>query len=190
MNTLKMINADFKRYSATGAKSKIKILFFNQGFIFTTVFRLNNGLYSIFKKTPILNKVLGLHCLIWLKISQIVTGLSLPPGLKIGKGIFISHSGTIIVNANCILGENVNLAPDTVIGFGIKNGIEGFPQIGDRVFVGPGAKIFGPITIGNDVMIGANAVVNEDVPDMAVVVGIPAKIVSMKGSSQYVKFFK
>lgn len=176
MDTLKLIKADFKRYIATGANSKIKILFFNQGFIFTTVFRLNNRLYLIFKKTPILNKIMGLHCLIWLKISQIVTGLSLPPGLKVGKGILISHSGTVIVNGNCVLGENINLGPDTIIGYGIKNGKEGYPIIGNRVFIGPGAKIFGPITIGNDVMIGANAVVIDNVPDMAVVAGVPAKI--------------
>lgn len=187
-NFSNLIRSDFRRYIATGAKSWLKIIFFNQGFIFTSIFRINSALYDQFYKVPVLNKVIGLHCLIWLKISQVITGLSLPMGVKIGKGLFISHAGTIIINGNCIIGENVNLAPDTIIGFGIKNGIEGFPSIGDRVFIGPGAKIFGPITIGNDVMIGANAVVNSNVPDMAVVAGVPAKIVSMKGSSQYIKF--
>lgn len=187
MNPFKLIKTDFKRYLATGAKSKLKIIIFNQGFIFTSIFRINNSLYFSFRKVPILNKIVGLHCLCWLKVSQVVTGLSLPVGLHIGAGIFISHVGTIIINNQCKVGDNINLAPDTVIGYGIKKGVEGYPTIGNRVFIGPGAKIFGPITIGDDVAIGANAVVNSDVPDKAVVVGVPARIVSYEGSFNYVK---
>lgn len=188
MNAFKLIRSDFNRYISTGGKSKLKIILFNQGFIFTVIFRINSALYVLFKNIPIINKIVGLHSLVWLKISQIISGLSLPVGLPIGPGLLISHSGTIIINTQCKIGENVNLAPDTIIGFGIKNFVEGYPTIGNRVFIGPGAKIFGPITIGDDVMIGANAVVNSDVPDNAVVVGVPAKIVSYKGSSQYIKF--
>lgn len=188
MHVFKLIKSDFLRYKATGANSSLKIIFFNQGFVFTSIFRLNSALYHKVKKVPVLNKLAGLHCLIWLKISQIITGLSLPVGLKLGKGIFISHSGTIIINSNCELGENCNLAPDTVIGFGIKNGIAGYPKIGNRVFIAPGAKIFGPIVIGNDVAIGANAVVNSSVPDTAVVVGVPGKVVSYNGSFDYIQF--
>lgn len=188
MGPFGLIRSDYRRYIATGGTSKLKIILFNQGFIYTSVFRINNWLYNKLRRVPVINKLAGLHCLIWLKISQVVTGLSLPVGLKIGKGLLISHSGTIIINTQCELGDNINLAPDTVIGYGIRNGIEGYPKIGDRVFIGPGAKIFGPITIGNDVAIGANAVVNKDVPDNAVVAGVPAKVVSYKGSSAYIKF--
>jgi serine O-acetyltransferase len=62
----------------------------------------------------------------------------------------------------------------------------GCPKIGDRVFIGPGAKIFGAITIGNDVAIGANAVVTKNLPDEAVAVGIPAKVVNLNGSKDYI----
>ncbi|MEO6550701.1 MAG: hypothetical protein ABIN94_22035 [Ferruginibacter sp.] len=189
MNVFKLIKSDLLRYRATGASSSLKVIFFNQGFIFTSIFRINSALYYKCKRVPLLNKLVGLHCLIWLKISQVITGLSLPIGLKVGKGIFISHSGTIIINSNCELGENCNLAPDTVIGFGIKNGIRGYPKIGNRVFIGPGAKIFGPIVIGDDVAVGANAVINSSVPDKAVVVGIPGKVVSFNGSSDYIQFY-
>ncbi|MBN1118679.1 MAG: serine acetyltransferase [Bacteroidales bacterium] len=188
MKVLTIVKSDFNRYIATGANNKLKIILFNQGFIFTVIFRVNTGLYSFFRRIPLLNKIIGFHCLIWLKLSQIISGLSLPVGLQIGKGLLISHSGTIIINGQCKLGENINLAPDTVIGYGIKNGKMGYPKIGSRVFIGPGAKIFGPISIGDDVMIGANAVVNIDVPDKAVVAGVPAKVVSYKGSSEYIKF--
>jgi len=187
LSFIKLIKSDFNRYIATGGRSKVKIILFNQGFIFTSIFRMNTALYVFFKKIPLLNKVVGLYCLIWLKISQVLTGLSIPVGLKIGKGIFISHSGSIIINAQCEIGDNCNFAPGVVIGYGIKKGKEGYPRIGSQVFIGPGAKIFGPITIGDNVAIGANAVVNSDVPSEAVVVGIPAKVVNMNGSSQYIK---
>lgn len=188
VKTFKTIKKDFNRYIATGAKSKIKIILFNQGFFFTAVYRLNNSLYQACKHIPVLRQLMGLHCLIWLKLSQIISGLSIPVNTQIGAGLFISHAGTIIINNNCIIGSNCNIGPEVVIGFGIKNGNAGYPTIGDRVFIGPGAKIFGPITIGNDVMIGANAVVNGDIPDMAVAVGIPAKVINYKGSREYIKF--
>lgn len=187
MTLIKLLKSDFNRYIATGGRSKIKILFFNQGFIFTSIFRINSAFYSYFKNVPLLSKIIGLYCLIWLKISQIITGLSIPVGLKIGQGIFISHSGSIIINTQCEIGNNCNFAPGVVIGYGIKNGVEGYPKIGNQVFIGPGAKIFGPIKIEDNVAIGANAVVNCDVPENAVVAGVPAKIVSMKGSSLYIK---
>lgn len=183
-----LIKSDFNRYIATGAKSRIKIILFNQGFFFTSVFRINNALYNKSQAIPIVRSLVGLHCLIWLKISQVISGLSLPIGLKIGKGLFISHPGSIIINSQCEIGNNINIAPGTVIGYGIKKGIKGYPKIGNRVFIGPGAKILGPITIGDDVMIGANAVVLNDVPNNAVAVGIPAKVVSYKGSHDYIQF--
>ena len=73
-----------------------------------------------------------------------------------------------------------------VIGHAGRGGKQFVPIIGDRVYIGPGAKLFGKIRIGNDVAIGANAVVTKDVPDNAVVVGVPAKIISYKGSSDFI----
>lgn len=188
MNVFQLIKSDFQRYKATGGKSNLKIIFFNQGFFYTSVFRINTSLYNNFKKIPVLNKLIGLYNLIWLKRSQRRSGLSMPVGLKIGKGLFISHSGSIIINSQCVIGENCNIAPMVVIGWGKNKGVEGFPVIGDRVWIGPGAKIFGPITIGNDVAIGANAVVNFNVPENSTVVGNPAKIIENKGSSEYIKY--
>ena len=63
---------------------------------------------------------------------------------------------------------------------------KGYPQLGDNVYIGPGAKIIGAIRIGNNVAIGANCVVTKDIPDNAVVVGIPGKVISNQGSVGYV----
>jgi serine O-acetyltransferase len=78
------------------------------------------------------------------------------------------------------------LSHDVTIGIGGKGEKSGVPKIGNRVFIGPGAKIFGPIKIGDDVEIGANSVVTKDVPDRAVVIGIPAQIVNFNGSEEYI----
>lgn len=187
MHTVEYIKKDLARYVATGSKKYTTILT-NQGFFFTTVFRVNTTLYAKCCKVPVLKKLVAVHCLVWLKLSQIISGLSLPVGLSVGKGLYIGHAGTIIVNSNCTIGDNCNLSPDTVIGWGIKEGREGSPQIGNRVYIASGAKIFGPIRIGDDVVVGANAVVNSNVPNKSVVVGIPARVVSQKGSAEYVKF--
>ncbi|MEO9570954.1 MAG: serine acetyltransferase [Polaribacter sp.] len=187
MNSFSLIKTDYKRYIATGAKNPIKIIFFNQSFWATSWFRLINGIYFSVRKIPIIRSLVGLLGMIVLKISQIFVGISIPIGTKIGKGLFISHSGTIIINSNSIIGDNCNIAPMTIIGWGKSEGEFGVPTIGDRVWIGPGAKIFGPITIGNDVAIGANAVVNKPIPDNAVVVS-NNKIVNYNSSKEYIKF--
>jgi serine O-acetyltransferase len=83
------------------------------------------------------------------------------------------------------LGANCNLSPMVIIGFGAKGGRTGVPTVGDRVYVAPGAKIIGPIVVGSDVAVGANAVVCRDVPEHVTVGGVPAKVISLKGSAPY-----
>ena len=103
------------------------------------------------------------------------TGFQIPPH-TCGKGLQIWHYGYLIINSAVRIGDNVTLYPGVEIGE--KDG--GCPTIGDNVFIGAGAKIFGPIKIGNNVTIAANAVVVKDVPDNAVVGGVPAKIIKIK----------
>jgi serine O-acetyltransferase len=87
-----------------------------------------------------------------------------------------------------VIGENCNISQGVTIGQAGREGKQLTPIIGDRVYIGPGAKIFGGIKIGNDVAIGANAVLTKDLPDNAVAVGVPAKIVSYEGSHDFVIF--
>ena len=109
----------------------------------------------------------------------------IPYNTKIGPGFYVGHPGNIVVNWAATIGSNCNLSPGVVIGIS-NRGKVGCPEIGDNVFIGPGAKIFGKIKIGDNVAIGANSVVTSDIPDSAVVVGIPAKIISYKGSKGYI----
>jgi serine O-acetyltransferase len=113
-------------------------------------------------------------------------GISIPYNTRIGPGIYIGHYGGIVVNDGVVIGSDCNINHEVTIGvkYGGKN--PGVPIIGDRVYLGPGCKVIGGVRLGNDVAIGANAVVVDSVPDSAVAVGIPAKVVSHRGSSVYV----
>lgn len=99
----------------------------------------------------------------------------------VGKGLSISHKGTIVIHPDARIGENCRLHVCVNIGtsMGTQNDV---PKIGDNVYIGPGAKIFGPIEIGNNTVIGANAVVNKSFSEGNVTIGgVPAKIISDKG---------
>jgi serine O-acetyltransferase len=109
-------------------------------------------------------------------------GFSIPINV-FGPGLSIAHAGTIVVNRGTRVGANCRL--HVCVNIGTKAGSSNdAPQIGDNCYIGPGAKLFGPITIGNNMVIGANAVVNKSFPEgNATIGGIPAKIISDKDST-------
>lgn len=100
---------------------------------------------------------------------------------NLGPGVRIMHLGSLIrIKRNCIIGKNCTILPGTVIGNKHLNGDDSWVYIGDNCYIGLGVKIFGQVKIGNNVTIGANAVVTHDIPDNAIVGGIPAKIIRFK----------
>jgi serine O-acetyltransferase len=103
--------------------------------------------------------------------------VALPPSAEVGGGLRISRVGGIRVAPDAYIGRDCDLSEGVTIAAST-----GAPWIGDRVQIGPGAKIVGPIRVGNDAAIGPNAVVETDVPDGATVAGIPARIVPGTGS--------
>ncbi|MCE5331666.1 MAG: serine acetyltransferase [Bacteroidales bacterium] len=103
-------------------------------------------------------------------------GFTIPKNV-FGSGLCIVHHGTIVVSPKAKVGKNCRIHPSTSIG-----DYNGAPTIGDNVYIGPGAKIFGNISIGNNVAVGANAVVNSDFPDNVIIGGIPAVVLSRKSS--------
>ena len=113
-------------------------------------------------------------------------GIQIPVGTKIGRGFYIGHYNCIVINSGAIIGDNVNISQGVTIGQINVGEKAGTPVIGNNVYIGPGAKIIGAVKIGNNVAIGANAVVVKDVEDHCVVGGIPARILSMKGSDGYI----
>jgi serine O-acetyltransferase len=104
-------------------------------------------------------------------------GFEIPRGV-FGPGLSIAHHGTITVNGEAVVGRNCRIDTQTTIG-----DVRGqAPVLGDNVYIGSGARILGGVRIGDEVAIGANAVVIEDVPDRVTVGGIPAKVISRNGS--------
>ncbi len=108
-------------------------------------------------------------------LSQILTGIDLPCEVQVGRRLTIEHFGDIIISGDTIIGDDVVIRNGVTIGLK-RTGEAGAPIIGNRVDIGTGAKILGAIRIGDDVAIGANAVVLQDIPANSLAVGVPAKI--------------
>lgn len=113
-------------------------------------------------------------------------GISIPYNTNISEGFYIGHFGGIVVNHKTVIEENCNISRGVTIGetYGGKNPC--IPVLGDNVYIGPGAKIIGGITVGNNVAIGVNCVLTKSVPNNAIVVGIPGEIISDIGSENYI----
>ncbi|MCW2811127.1 MAG: cysE1 [Friedmanniella sp.] len=106
------------------------------------------------------------------------TGISIPPGV-FGRGLSVAHTGNIVVNDQARVGRFCRLHSGTNIG--VHHGAA--PRLGDRVYVAPGAVLFGGITVGDDVLVGANSVVRSDVPPGVTVGGAPAQVIAHRGSA-------
>jgi serine O-acetyltransferase len=105
---------------------------------------------------------------------EITTGISIPAQARIGKGLRIHHFGGLIVNSVAVIGEYCTIYHGVTLGD--RGGWGGAPRVGDRVLIGAGAKLLGEIVIGDDCVIGANAVVRTSVPAEHVAVGVPAVV--------------
>lgn len=112
-------------------------------------------------------------------VSESVTGTELPCEVVIGHRLRIEHSFDIVVSGDAVLGDDVVLRNGVTIGLR-HEGKRGAPVIGNRVDIGAGAKLLGAIRIGDDVSIGANAVVICDVPSHSIAVGVPARVMAKR----------
>ena len=111
------------------------------------------------------------------QIGRFFTGIEIHPGAKIGKRLFIDHGMGIVIGETATIGDNCTIYHGVTLGGTGKDKNKRHPDLGDNVIVGCGAKILGPIKIGNNVKIGANAVVLKDIADNNTVIGVPGKIV-------------
>lgn len=161
-------------------KTLMKNLLFNKSFKICLSYRICNYFYV--NK----NKILLCFFKIFNRYYQTKYCIDLSYRTKIGSGLYLGHIFSIVVSPNAIIGKNVNLSQGVTVGFASRGPKKGYPTIGDNVYVGPGAVIIGNIKVGNNVAIGANCVVTKDIPDKAVVVGVPGKVISYNGSQDYV----
>jgi len=123
------------------------------------------------------------------QFSRFLTGIEIHPNANIGKNLFIDHGMGVVIGETSDIGDNVTIYHMVTLG-GIapsinsndQRNVKRHPTIQDDVVIGSGAQVLGPVTVGRFAKIGANAVITKDVPEKAVMVGIPAKNVGLADS--------
>src|SRR5207244_1328253 len=111
------------------------------------------------------------------QVSRLFTGIEIHPGATIGRRLFIDHGMGNVIGETAVIGDDVLMYHQVTLGGTTLQKVKRHPTIGNNVLIGPGAKIVGPIIIGDHCKIGANAVVNKDIPAHCTVVGVPGRIV-------------
>lgn len=180
---IRNLSSDYRKYKKYGGNF-ISILFFTQGFWAILQYRVAHSVYRL--KIPILKQFLQLICLLWQKNIEILTGISIPASVTIGPSFYIGHFGGIIINAKAILGANCNISQGVTIGVSGLGEKRGVPVIGDNVYIGANAVIAGNIIIADDVLIGACSLVTSNAEKAAVLIGVPAVVISNNGSRDYI----
>ncbi len=144
-----------------------------QGFWALVVYRFGRWRYGI--RSPWLRKPLSVLYRVAYKLVQILTGIELPCEAVIGRNFVIDHFGGIVISGYARFGDNCRIRNGVVVGLSrVEDPVA--PVIGHNVDIGTGAKLLGRITIGDNVLIGANAVVVRDVPADHIAVGVPARV--------------
>ena len=115
------------------------------------------------------------------QITRHITGVEIHPAAQIGKHFFIDHAMGVVIGETTIIGDNCLLYQGVTLGGTGKDKGKRHPTLGDNVMVGAGAKVLGPINIGSNVKVAANAVVLSDIPENCTAVGVPARIARRAG---------
>ncbi|MGI6031323.1 MAG: serine O-acetyltransferase EpsC [Eubacteriales bacterium] len=165
---------------------------------------IKNDIYAIKERDPAATSALqvlllysGLHAIIYYRIAhffqrhrwyfvarfisqtaRFLTGVEIHPGATIGHGLFIDHGSGIVIGETTQIGDNCTLYQGVTLGGTGKDKGKRHPTLLDNVMVGSGAKVLGPVVIGNNVKVAAGAVVLHDIPDDSTAVGVPAHVVS------------
>lgn len=137
-----------------------------------------------------IRKVFNLISMLLQTWTLVVTNIELPVSAEIGPGLYIPHAGFIVVSVGSRIGSNCTLTQGVTIGHGRggKKSGHAAPIVGDRVYIGPSAVIIGSLTLGNDALVGAGAIVVHSVPAGGVVVGNPARLISTLGSFDLITY--
>lgn len=169
-----LVWSDLERYQAHPTVAKLlRELILGIGFKYLFWLRLNHYLDSksrVWWPFRLIGRIL-------LRRYSLQFGIDISRYAKVGPGLKIEHFGGVFVNRQAQIGKHCTLCQDVTLG-----GHRGAPHLADFVFLGPGAKLLNGIQIGTNVIVGANCVITQDIPTDAVVVGIPAKVISTEGN--------
>ena len=151
-----------------------------QGLWVMAVYRFGRWRYGL--RPAFVRQIFSFFYRILKVVSQILTGVDIPCETLVGRRFKIEHFGGIVISGDTVIGDDVVVRNGVTLGLR-RTGVAGAPIIGNRVDIGAGAKILGPVHVGDDVAIGANAVVLRDVPCNSIAVGVPAVIRPRKTST-------
>lgn len=143
---------------------------------------ISHPLYKI--KIPFIPRLIS-------QIMRFLTGIEIHPGAKIGKGLFIDHGIGVVIGETAEIGKNCVMFHNVTLGGTGHHKKKRHPTIGNNVLIGTGATLLGPIEVGNNVKIGAEAVViNRDIPSNCTVVEAPGRIIKLNGKRVNIKLKK
>ncbi len=150
------------------ASSKALVAFTYPGVHAVWSYRVAHAMWTRSPKLHTLARVMSQFTRFW-------TGIEIHPGATIGRRFFIDHGMGVVIGETAEVGDDVLMYHQVTLGGRSLGRVKRHPTVGDRVLLGAGAKLIGAITVGDDAKIGANALVVDDVPAGAVVVGAPGK---------------
>jgi len=153
------------------AKSSLEVILLYPSIHAIILYRIAHVLYN--HKIYFISRALS-------QLARFFTGIEIHPGAKIGRGLFIDHGMGVVIGETTEIGDNVTLYQGVTLGGTGKDTGKRHPTLESDVVVGAGAKILGPIRIGNGSKVGANAVVLKDLLANATAVGIPARMIFQK----------
>lgn len=173
---IRLIRSDLYRISE-GANCTIKI-------IFKGLLPLARNVLFWFRMASYRKGRFWWFCKLMYKITSWMSHVEVPPGTKVGYGLYMGHNMCIVINEGTIIGNNVNISQFLNIGTN-----ENTPAIiGNNVYIGPHVCIVENVHIGNNSTIGAGAVITRDIPENATVAGVPAKVLNYDNPGRYVCF--
>jgi len=160
------------------ARSRFEVVLCYPGFQALIIYRLAHALWV--RRWYMLGRLVS-------QFGRMLTGIEIHPGAQIGRRLFIDHGMGVVIGESGEIGDDVTLYHGVTLG-GVAPSVDSHsqrcvkrhPTLMDGVIVGSGAQILGPITVGKNARVGANAVVTNDVPSCATVVGIPARVVQSR----------
>ncbi|MFX1364933.1 MAG: serine O-acetyltransferase [Promethearchaeota archaeon] len=164
------VNVAFNKDPA--AKSLIEVLTSYPGIKAILLYRIAHFFWKI--GMPFIPRYIS-------EIARELTGIEIHPGAEIGGDFFIDHGTGCVIGETTEIGNNVTIFSGVVFGGTNINPVKRHPTLGNNIVVGTGAKILGPVKIGDNVKVGANSVVVNDVPPNSVVVGVPGKVITREG---------
>lgn len=177
---------DLERHFAycrnAGLLPKLRVALMTDGSWATGVYRLGRAIETA-RLGPLKPLLRAAHWPLEL-VLRFVSGIHLDSRAEIAPGFYVGHFGSIYVGPGVRIGRDCNISQMCFISAAEEG--SGAPTIGERVYLGAGCKIIGNVRIGDGAAIGANAVIVEDVPANGVVAGVPAQLISHKGSGDFI----